>query len=127
MFITLLDLNCTIFFLDNPAIILSETYFPRKESDSDSVVIKLFLSGVPKFDSYTLTWYFEGNELDSDLRSSLKLILFISSTTVILQTTEGFGKQNDGVYTGVLTTPAGTSNVSFILDVQCEYFMFYDR
>ena len=127
MFITSLDLNGTIFSLDNPAIILSETYFPRKESDSNSVNIKFFLSGVSKFDSYNLTWYFEGNELDSDLQSSLKLNLFIFSTTVILQTTEGYGKQNDGVYTGVLTTPAGTSNASFILDVQCEYFVFYDR
>ena len=127
MFITSLDLNGTMFSLDNPAIILSETYFPRKESDSNSVNIKFFLSGVSKFDSYNLTWYFEGNELDSDLQSSLKLILGIPSTTVILQTTEGYGKQNDGVYTGVLTTPAGTSNASFILDVQCEYFVFYDR
>ena len=126
MFITSLDLNGTIFSLDNPAIILSETYLPRKESGSESVYIKFFLSGVPKSDSYTLTWYFEGIKLDSDLQSSLKLILSISSTTIILQSSKGFGKQNDGVYTGVLTTPAGTSNASFILDVQCEYFMFYD-
>ena len=127
MFITSLDLNGTIFSLDNPAIILSETYFPRKESDSNSVNIKFFLSGVSKFDSYNLTWYFEGNELDSDLQSSLKLLLIPTSNLIILQTTEGYGKQNDGVYTGVLTTPAGTSNASFILDVQCEYFVFYDR
>ena len=129
---TSLDLNGTIFSLDNPAIILSETYFPRKESGSESVYIKFFLSGVPKSflsgvpksNSYTLTWYFEGIELDSDLQSSLKLILLISSTSIILQSSEGFRKQNDGVYTGVLTTPAGTSNASFILDVQCEYFVF---
>ena len=123
MFITSLDLNGTIFSLDNPAMILSETYFPRKESDSASVRINFFLSGVSQFDSYTLTWYFEGNELDSDLQSSLKLNLVISSAIIILQSSEGFGKQNDGVYTGVLTTPAGTSNASFILDVQCEYFV----
>ena len=127
MFMTSLDLNGTIFSLDNPAIILSETYLPRKQSDSTSVDIKFFLSGVSKFDSYSLTWYFEGNELDSDLQSSLELLLIPTSNLIILQTSEGFGKQNDGVYTGVLTTPAGTSNASFILDVQCEYFMFYDR
>ena len=124
---TSLDLNGTIFSLDNPAIILSETYLPRKQSDSTSVDIKFFLSGVSQFDSYSLTWYFEGNELDSDLQSSLELLLIPTSNLIILQTSEGFGKQNDGVYTGVLTTPAGTSNASFILDVQCEYFMFYDR
>ena len=109
--------------LDNPAIILSETYLPRKESDSASVNIKFFLSGVSQFDSYSLTWYFEGNELDSDLQTSLKLNFFVSSPSIILGSTEGFGKQNDGVYTGVLTTPAGTGNASFILDVQCEYFV----
>ena len=127
MFITSLDLNDTIFSLDNPAIILSETYFPRKESDSASVNIKFFLSGVSQFDSYSLTWYFEGNELDSDLQSSLELLLIPASNLIILQTSGGFGKQNDGVYTGVLTTPAGTSNASFNLDVQCEYFVFSDR
>ena len=124
MFITSLHLNGTIFSLDNPAIILGETYFPRKESGSESVSITFFLSGVPKSDSYTLTLYFEGIELDNDLQSSLKLILIISSTSIILQSLEGFRKQNDGVYTGVLTTPAGTSNANFILDVQCEYFVF---
>ena len=113
--------------LDNPAIILSETYLPRKESDSASVNIKFFLSGVSKFNFSTFTWYFEDNELDNDLQSFLKLIFIISSNSIILKPSVGFGKQNDGVYTGVLTTPAGTSNASFILDVQCEYFVFYDR
>ena len=113
--------------LDNPAIILSETYLPRKKSDSASVNIKFFLSGVSQFDSYNLTWYFKGTELDSGLHSSLNLIFITSSNSIILQPSVGFGKQNDGVYTGVLTTPAGTSNASFILDVQCEYFVFYDR
>ena len=113
----------TFFLLDNPAILLSETYISREESDSGTVSIKFFLSGVSKFDSYTLTWYFEGNELDSDLETSLKINFFVSSPSIILQSSKGFGKQNDGVYTGVLTTPAGTGNASFILDVQCEYFV----
>lgn len=85
-----------------------------------SVTLDILLAGIPSPSANNVTWYFNGQELTSQLASSLSFTFSWVFGDPPFFRLRGFVRTMEGNYEARVTTSAGTSSDSFYLNIECK-------